>query len=256
MMHNILISDKGYNGLNPVAFGYEDCAKSHSYGPATRTHWLLHFVESGFGIFKINGIEYSVGPGEMFVIPPYVETYYEADNQNPWNYIWIGFTAQKELPCKLADVIHNSNIQRIFTSMKNASDLENGRSAFLKGKLWELFSVLLENEGHNINYIDKALDCIHSEYMYDLTIEKLTSRLGLDHSYFSAIFKKKMGVSPKQYLLNYRMNIALSLMLEKDFSITVAAHSVGYTDICNFSKMFKRHFKMSPREYIKKYKDD
>ena len=43
---------------------------------------------------------------------------------------------------------------------------------------------------------------------------------------------------------------------ENGFSISVAANSVGYTDICNFSKMFKRHFKMSPREYIRLHKKE
>jgi len=95
------------------------------------------------------------------------------------------------------------------------------------------------------------LDCIHSEYMHDLTIEKLAARLGLEHSYFSALFRKKMGISPKKYLLNYRMNMAISFMLENATSVSLAAYSVGYTDVCNFSKMFKRHFGLSPREYIK-----
>ena len=192
----------------------------------------------------------------MFVIPPYVETYYEADGDNPWSYIWIGFTTEKELPLTLPDVIHCPKALRIFTSMKNAADLENGRSAFLSSKLWELFAVLLENEKQSISYVDRALDCIQSEYMYDLTIEKLAKRLSLDHSYFSALFRKKMGISPKQYLFNYRMNAAVSLMLEKDISVSVAAYSVGYTDVCNFSKMFKRHFGISPREYIKCHKKE
>lgn len=238
-----------------MQLGYENCKRSHFYGPATRTHWLIHFIESGFGIFRIGNKEYSVGPGEMFVIPPYVETYYEADKTKPWSYVWIGFTTEKELPLELPDVIHCPKALRIFNSMKSASDLENGRSAFLSSKLWELFSVLLENEKHSTSYVDRALDCIHSEYMYDLTIEKLAARLVIDHSYFSAIFKRKMGVSPKQYLFNYRMNAAVSLMLEKGTSVSVAAYSVGYTDVCNFSKMFKRHFGISPREYIKCHKN-
>ena len=250
MKHHAIITNEDYAGLNPVEFGYENCKKSHFYGPATRTHWLIHFVESGFGIFRIGNKQYSIGPGEMFVIHPFVETYYEADAQTPWNYIWIGFTADKALPLPLPDVIHAPKALQTFSSMKHATNLQNGRSAFLSAKLWELFSMLLENERQTSSYVDTALDCIHSEYMYDLTIEKISSRLGLDHSYFSALFKKKMGISPKQYLLNYRMNAAVALMLYKDVSVTVAAYSVGYTDIYNFSKMFKKHFGKSPREYI------
>lgn len=253
-MSNIIITDEGYAGLNPMQLGYENCKKSKYYGPAIRTHWLIHYVESGFGIFKIYDKEYKVGPGEMFVIPPYVETYYEADSENPWNYIWIGFTTHDKLPFELNNVIHCPKALSIFTSMKNAVNLENGRSAFLTSKLWELFSVLLENKEESPTYVDKALDCIHSEYMYDLNIEKLASRLGLDHSYFSAVFKNKMGISPKHYLFNYRMNMAVSLIVDKNFPVSLAAYSVGYTDVCNFSKMFKKHFGLSPREYKNKKK--
>ena len=159
---------------------------------------------------------------------------------------------RKKLPIELSPVLRCPQAIKIFTEMKNSSKLENGRSAFLSAKLWELFTVLLETENRKESYVDKALDCIHSEYMYDLTVEKVAKRLGLDHSYFSSLFKKKLGISPKQYLFNYRMNIAISLMIDNGISVSVAAYSVGYTDLCNFSKMFKKHFGMSPREYVKK----
>jgi len=255
VIHTVIVTNKNYKELNPVQFGFAKCDKSHHYGPATRTHWLIHYVESGFGIFRINNKEYSVGPGEMFVIPPFVESYYEADSENPWSYIWIGFTTENTLPVELNDVVHSPHAAVVFNAMKACEDLLNGRSSFLCSKLWKLFTLLLEDEKHNTSYVDKALDCIHSEYMYDLTIKEIAMRIGLDHSYFSSLFLKKMGISPKQYLLNYRMNIAISLMIEKGNSISVAAYSVGYTDVCNFSKVFKKHFGVSPREYVKTKKE-
>ena len=250
MIHDIIVRDEGYAGLNPIQFGYEKCVQLHSFGPATRTHWLIHFVESGFGVFKIGEKEYNVGPGEMFVIPPFVETYYEADGKNPWSYIWIGFTADSELPVSLTDVIRCPKAAGIFSLMKNSISFENGRSAFLLSRLWDLFTLLLDDEKHNVDYVDTALDIIHSEYLYDITIERLAVRLGLDHSYFSSLFRKKIGLSPKEYLLNYRMNIAASLMIDHGNSVSVAAYSVGYTDVCNFSKMFKRRYGVSPLKYV------
>ncbi len=251
---SVIVNDLNYEGLNPVQFGFENCEKSHSFGPAIRTHWLIHYVVSGYGTFKIKDKEYRLGAGEMFIIPPYVETYYEADSKNPWEYIWVGFTAGETLPIPLPDIIRCPEAFHIFTSMKNSKNFTNGRSAYLSSKLWELFALLLDNEIEKTDYIQTALDCIHSEYMKPITIEDIANRLNLDRRYFSHLFKKKTGISPKEYLLNYRMNIASSLLLSGGVSVTVASCSVGYSDVFQFSKMFKRHFGFSPTMYIKQMK--
>ena len=244
------VINSGFSNINPMQFGYENCKSSHFYGPAVRTHWLIHFVVSGSGIFKINGTTYNVGAGEMFVIPPFIETYYEADSKTPWSYIWIGFTTDGELPLKLDDTVYCPEALLIFEKMKSCIENENGRTAFLCARIWDLFSLLLENKKTEIDYVEKALSCIHSEYMNGITVQDIAERLNLNRSYFSMIFKKKIGASPVKYLVDYRMKMAASLMVKRKKSVSVAAYSVGYTDIFNFSKMFKRYYGVSPKKYI------
>lgn len=255
MYHMSIIPDMGYKDLSPVQFGYEDCAPSHFFGPAVRTHWLIHYVVSGSGIFRIGDKEYTVGKDDFFVIPPYVETYYQANENNPWNYIWVGFTASDALPAPLPDVMHCPEARSIFTAMKDCEKHEASRSAFLTAKLWEFFTLLLRTSEQPGGYVEAALTCIHSEYMNGITVEEIAQRLNLDRTYFSTLFKKQVGVSPKQYLLAYRMQLAAKLMCENQSSVTVAAYSVGYSDIFTFSKMFKQHHGMTPSEYIKKSKE-
>jgi len=252
LSENIIVINKGYKDLNPVSFGYQNCKSSYSYGPAVRMYWIIHFVVSGFGYYEIEGRKYRLEPGEMFVIPPNVETYYEADAKNPWSYIWINFTAENGLPFELGDRVRCPEAQSIFFAMKKCAEFKNGTSEYLCAKLWELFALLSEKEKHDDDYVEKSLECIHSEYSGDITVEKIAQRLNIDRTYFSTLFKKRVGVSPKQYIVNYRMSIAASLLLENKSSVTVAAYSVGYTDIFNFSKMFKRHYGVSPNEYVKK----
>ena len=254
MLHISTVIEGNFSDINPVQFGYEKCKSAHFYGPAVRTHWLIHFVVSGSGIFKIGEKVYNVSKGEMFVIPPYVETYYAADNKKPWEYIWIGFTSKGELPVKLEDTIYCPEAELIFQKMKNCIECENGRTAFLCARIWDLFSVIMENRKIEIDYVQKALSCIHSEYMTGVTVQDISDRLNINRSYFSMIFKKKTGVSPVKYLVDYRMKIAASLMVKRGMNVTVAANSVGYTDIFNFSKMFKRYYGLSPKKYIEKYK--
>ena len=157
--------------------------------------------------------EYALGAGEMFIIPPFIETYYEADSKNPWEYIWIGFSSDSNLPSALPDTIRCPEALRIFTSMKKSENLSGGKSAFLSGKLWELFSVLLENKTEKEDYIQSSLDLIHSEYEKPITVEEIAKRINLDRRYLSRLFKEKTGESIQDYLIRVRIEAAKRQLL-------------------------------------------
>ncbi len=249
-----IVVNQGYEGLNPMQFGYEYCEPSHSFGPAVRDHWLLHYVVSGSGIFRIDGKTHHIKAGDMFTIPPYVETYYEADSTNPWHYIWVGFTTEGPLPAVLHSKMHLPEAKSLFLQMQHCGDFDSGRSAYLSAKLWELMALILERDKGEIDYIEKALSCIKSEYMNGITVAEIAKRLNLDRSYFTTCFKKRLGVSPQEYLLKFRLETAKQLMVEQGETPTTAANSVGYSDIYNFSRMFKRKYGLSPRAYVEKHR--
>lgn len=244
-----------YRDLNPVSFGSEKCEKNHSYGPAIRTYWLLHFVNSGHGKFTIDNKTYKIKKGDIFVIPPYKETFYKADSVDPWDYTWIGFDAGIELPDVFNNaIIKNQNSEKFFSKMKKCIYMGNNKNAFLCSCLWELISSLIVDVKNPTNYADIAQNIIESDYMSDLKIANIATRLNINRSYLFNVFKQKKGISPQQYLLNVRMNKAAELMTKYNETITVAAMSVGYTDIYHFSKSFKKQFGVSPRKYCEEYK--
>lgn len=253
MFHSEIVIDENYGGLNPMQFGYESCQPDHFFGPAVRTHWLLHYVVSGFGNFEYKGITHKISPGEIFVIPPYEETYYGSDKLNPWHYIWIGFTTKDQLPDLFHQpVIHCPGAGVPFEEMLHCQTMENGKSAYLASCLWKLMSILLEQGKPVSDYIDKAIHYMHSEYSNNITVAEIAQRLSLDRSYFSSLFSRRMGLSPKEYLINLRLTKAAELMTTHGESPTTAALSVGYPDLYHFSKIFKKQFGMSPRAYMQK----
>lgn len=252
MLHSEIIINENYSGINPMQFGYEDCAPSHAFGPAVRSHWLLHYVVSGCGIFRREGAEYRINPGEIFVIPPFLETYYEADSVQPWKYIWVGFSCDIQLPKAFENpVIRCAGVGKVFDDMRRCGNMQNGKSAFLASKIWEMLALILEEGKKENDYIEKAIHCINAEYMTDISVAQLAERLNLDRCYFSTLFSRQVGLSPSQYLMNLRLEKASELMLQHNQSPSVAAASVGYTDIYNFSKMFKKKYGCSPRQYIR-----
>lgn len=252
-MYSELIVDEGYAGLNPCQFGYEACEAGHAFGPAVRSHWLIHYVVRGSGVFQAQGRTYSLYPGEMFVIAPGEVTFYQADGRNPWSYIWIGFSCAA-LPMALEKRIRCPEAQAVFESMKKCAAFENGRSAYLAARLWDLFGILLERKPERPDPADRAVSCMRAEYMNGLTVSEVAERLQMERTAFSVYFKRRVGMTPQRYLMNLRMEKAAELMTQYGETVTTAARSVGYGDLFNFSKMFKRHFSMSPRAYVQAFR--
>ena len=57
------------------------------------------------------------------------------------------------------------------------------------------------------------------------------------------------GISPQEYLLDYRIRKACELLQNTDLPIAHIARSVGYEDSLYFSRLFKQHMKSSPSSY-------
>lgn len=250
MRHLEMIADQNYAFLKPVQFGHQDCPPLWSHGPAIRTFWLLHFVVSGKGVFHRDGVLYEVNAGDIFVIPPYEETFYQADEKEPWHYIWLGFHAEK-IPENVLNqaIIHRPDCEKIFRDMCRCEEMESGKAAYLCGKVWELFALLLEEKAPLPSPIDRALGFFASEYANPIRIADVAKKLNLDRSYFSALFKKTVGISPVDYLIRLRLEKAAEMIRLYKIPPTVAALSCGFSDYCNFSKAFKKKYGVSPRQY-------
>ncbi len=73
----------------------------------------------------------------------------------------------------------------------------------------------------------------------------------INRSYLYTLFKTHLGVSPQDYLANYRISQATELLTVTDLSIESIALSCGYTDPLIFSKVFKTKKGRTPSRYRK-----
>ena len=93
-MRDIGLVNRGFRDLNPVIIGEESCEGGHKFGPSIRPYTLIHFVKSGMGYFTRGGVTYMVRAGEAFLICPDEITVYMADENDPWEYQWVGFDGE------------------------------------------------------------------------------------------------------------------------------------------------------------------
>ena len=259
MTNKKIIINKDYKGINPQECGWEECAPGHFFGPAVRSYWLLHFVVSGKGIFKTPRGEYALGKNDIFIIRPYEITYYEADENDPWHYIWIGFSSDIKLPSGLVnnDIMYAPFLRENFQNCIEADDISanvKGYEAYLCSQIWDMISKFekthTSSAAFSDRYIRAAVNIMDTEYNSGVTVEEISDRLHLNRSYFSTLFKKVMNRSPREYLIALRMEKAAELLCKMKLGVSVTATSVGYPDVFAFSRAFKNYYGISPKEYI------
>lgn len=274
--HQVVInSDKNWSSrvvinqdlapINPLQCGKQICPSRYSYTSDDRDFWLLHFVISGKGTLTNRNGKQTVSKNEMFVIRPFENATYTADADDPWEYIWIGFAADRTVPPILekSDVIYTPYLKDLFIRGYNADDFENidtygAYEHYLCGIIWEIFGLLLQNSKNDMNtannYIKPALTIMELYYSdCKLTVTEIANRLRISQEHFSRIFKAEMGVSPKKYLSDIRMKRAVEFLTQSSESITQMAPKIGFPDVFAFSRAFTRYYGFPPSEYINKH---
>jgi AraC-like DNA-binding protein len=265
MKQDIVLTNQYFTDINPLFCGQESCCNAYGFGPVAREYYLIYYIVSGKGIFKTEKGTYNLSQGDLFILRPHETSYYQADIYNPWTYIWIGFEynlkygSPKKFDVLEKDNIHALSCDHIFKSMLACENLTFSKEIYLCSKLYELFSFLMEFEYHaektdiHATYVDKAKNYIEVNYINSITVEDISKYLSIDRRYFCTIFKKQTKQSPKNYIVNLRLDKAALLLTENNYTPTQAAASTGYHDIINFSKMFKKKFGISPLYYKKSF---
>lgn len=249
-MKALLLENKNFTDFNPVDFGYEKCAPSHSFGPHIRNTYLIHFVSKGNGIFKNEKNEYRVHASQAFVIRPGEVCYYEADRENPWEYTWIGFTgAIAQKLCAPQDVL---NIDAMLIKEMHFAFEKANPEEYLAGMLFKIYAEVNANE-LGANYPVRVMEYINTNYMNSISVEKIADYLNLNRKYLVRIFKEKTGSTIQEYMVSKRLEEAKKL-LKKGYCVSESAYMSGYGDAFNFSKAFKKRFGFSPNDYAKSFR--
>lgn len=250
--------------LFPSNCGYQNCAPSYSYGPAVRDHYILHLVTGGKGCFTILGKTYTVSAGEFFFIPPDTLNYYEADAVDPWQYTWVGMKGDILAPFFERLGISAENPVGKFTAelyelAKNIfEDMSEDVTATLSavGRCY-LFLRCLErgadrpeiSQKRPSENVERAMALIDKRLHKALSVSALADEIGIDRSYLCSIFKRELGCSPQQYILNRKMEKAKYFLSSTAENVQYIAFSLGYDDPFVFSRAFKKVTGVSPSRW-------
>lgn len=246
--------------------GCQQCPPSYGWGPGVRNHFLLHHVMGGKGVYVCQDRRYELSAGDTFLIYPDTTIHYCADAAEPWEYIWVGFGG---LDAKgYLDRTDFSPEEPVFRGRDSEilrGKMEAVYSSFgtapwevleMTAQLYSLLAFLVRSSKRQGVGGSEAPDCaqlaaeyIINHYEEPITVEGLAAYASVSHSSLYRRFVKRFQISPKRFLLEYRIERACSLLANTNCSIQEISNSVGFEDPFYFSRAFKDVKGVSPRQY-------
>lgn len=118
----------------------------------------------------------------------------------------------------------------------------------------QLQRISAEKSLQEMRPITEAKRYIRQHYQQALRLEDVSSAVGFNATYFSALFKKETGQNFMDYLTELRIAKAKELLCDDALSVQDVAELVGYRDLKYFSRLFKKTTGVSPSSYKKLYK--
>ena len=223
-------------------------------------YYFMYLIE---GELEVNFPDYSkcFANGSFIIFPPDTPYSYKKVNDGRLDYFWVHFTGRdcKKLLehyglCCFPEenkIFEASGITPRIQQFMNACASEDH---YKDAELAILFTRLLLNVARSVksrddNPLKKSISHINSSYNTDIKIPDLAKIENLSVSRYNFLFKKIMGISPKEYIIKTRMSFACELLNSTDLSIKEISMLVGYDDSHFFSRIFKSSLGKSPMQY-------
>ena len=262
--------EQRFRDLRLIFCGREDCRPLHRWGPGVRPDYIIHYVTKGKGIYRVGQETWEVHENEGFLIRPEVQVFYQADKDAPWSYSWIGFGGDlapafvKELG--LGDdrftffCSRKAELEQIVSNMLLYQRYSVANDLMLQSQLYLFFACLMKDMlvySHTSlprknNYVQGAIAFIKNNYTNPIKVTDVAAYVGIDRTYLYTLFREETGMSPGDYLRNFRLTRAAELLSLSRYPVESIAYSCGYQDALVFSKAFKQKYGITPTQYRKK----
>jgi len=96
-----------------------------------------------------------------------------------------------------------------------------------------------------------VVEYIHENLKSRVSLSQLASIAELSQFHFSRLFKVSTGLSPRQYLIECRLQKARRLLKDTNITVYSIAERIGYNDVSNFVAAFKKHYGVTPLKFRK-----
>ena len=231
-----------------------------------RNFYTLIYVCEGATVVYQQDKKISVSQGDFLLLAPgYTYSFY-AGKKYPCKQIWCAVSNT----VFMSGLLSAYNIENItlFKGINSALQLENIIEVLKEQNTDEasfrtveklLFETICQLSDFASRYAPSmSLAEIGKAYIdtngITSSINDICKQLSVSTSYFFRLFTKEFGISPQNYIMTKKLDIAKDSLKYTNLSVGQIAELLGYENIGSFSSLFYRKVGMTPLEYRKNSK--
>jgi len=250
--------------FNIEAIGVTNPDKGYFISRGCSEYFVIEFVAEGKGAVSINGKEYSVEKGDVYILPPESTHSYRADAKNPYRKLWCNFYsdtfAKLQTEYRLNDkhVFHAPDCEKDFVRLVEIATF----GSCINDEEWANVASILMNvlnkiaareyrpEGSNTiaTHVKEILD---GAVFDNITVENLAKQLFVSKLILTREFKNMYGMSPYHYYLDKKLSQAKLMLRRSTMSVKEISDKLCFADEHYFSGFFKRKVGVTPSEFRK-----
>lgn len=277
-------------GLEPgFTFRIQKCPLTHEYFVHSHDFSELVVILQGSAVHIIEGREYPVTAGQVFLIHSGVSHGYK--NVDGIEYINVmfqpeqllqlselrllpGFQAlfyiepfyRKEMNFKGMLALNEAQLQeatRLLDLILTEYELQPQgyrlmiRSYFtaLVGLLSRYYQIGSGADDNKALRIGEAVTYIEEHFLQPITLQAMADKAYLSARQFQRVFTRNYHTTPMDYVIRKRLDYSCTLLRHPNLSISQVALESGFRDQNYYARQFRKVYSCTPSEYREKLQD-
>ena len=257
---------------------YQEWNRNHVFEEHNHDFFEFFIVRSGVCRHKINGLYETLLPGDMYFIRPR-DTHLLtcAENSEFYGIYNCNIKPDVFLQCFHTLAAPGSGVDDILGKFRLTQvQLERMQSVFeqrllqqpindspqgkVTGRLLLLEALGMRIQNYNCDHcnepawLQSLLAAMRQKKNYQAGVTRLFELSGRSREHVSRCMRQYYGISPSEYILELRLNNALSQLLYTNLSVEQIAYENGFRNLAYFYVTFRKRYQVTPAQYRKNYK--
>ncbi len=262
-------SYKRLSSMAILSVGFSKCDSQFKIENQCRSISVIGYVKSGNGYLETKSGTILTSAGDLFILPKNTKHLYYTKKHCNWEFFWFNIMGDffLELISSYALIdrclYEGNDMLKLFSISLdfclNSDNTFEEKHIQLMLYLHEILLRLAHSQQNILNKISQTTltikRFIDNNIHKKLSLSIINKKTGIPVHHITNAFRSDLNISPYNYILHKKIDIAKNLLHNSSASVKEIAFTLSFADPYYFSNIFKKKTSLSPLNFRKQTRD-